>query len=206
MKRTKEEAKITKDNLMNKALRIFIKKGYSQTSQEDIVNALNLTRGAFYGHFKSKEDLLKQLMTQELKFISALITDSFIDHSDEEVRLQKLLSNVIDNFYNNKRFRDVIELSWFRLEVDLCSYVLKDKTDFNEFFIEETHKVLLQAQKSGKLKKSIKPLETSIHIACMVTGIYRLYFVAPAYLRNKETAHRICSDYIAQLFNQKGLH
>lgn len=45
--------------ILDAAQRLFIEKGYEHTTIQDIVNELgDLTKGAIYHHFKSKEDIL----------------------------------------------------------------------------------------------------------------------------------------------------
>lgn len=54
----KEQATInTVNNLINISRQKFSTKGYLQTSLEEIVEEMNMTRGAFYHHFKNKEKL-----------------------------------------------------------------------------------------------------------------------------------------------------
>src|SRR3979409_1153473 len=44
------------------AARLFRLRGYAGTNIDDIMLAAGLTRGAFYAHFKSKEDLFAQVI------------------------------------------------------------------------------------------------------------------------------------------------
>jgi AcrR family transcriptional regulator len=48
----------TRQDLLDAAWPIFAEKGFAAASVEDICRAAGLTRGAFYWHFTSKEDLL----------------------------------------------------------------------------------------------------------------------------------------------------
>jgi len=51
--------------ILDASLQLFLEKGYEQTTVLDIVNNLGgLTRGAFYHHFKSKEEVLEALSEQ----------------------------------------------------------------------------------------------------------------------------------------------
>jgi len=53
----------TVQKILDVSLKLFLEKGYEQTTILDIVDNLGgLTRGAFYHHFKSKDDLLRTLM------------------------------------------------------------------------------------------------------------------------------------------------
>src|SRR5438105_837400 len=99
MRRTKQDALQTREDMLSTALELFIKHGYSKTSQEDIVQEIGLTRGAFQGHFKNKDALFAELMKQEFHFISNLVTDAFISHSDTREVIRFLMEKVIYNFY-----------------------------------------------------------------------------------------------------------
>lgn len=49
----------TVDKILDTSLKLFLEKGYEQTTILDIVDNLGgLTRGAFYHHFKTKDDVL----------------------------------------------------------------------------------------------------------------------------------------------------
>ena len=53
----------TIQKILDVSLKLFLEKGYEQTTILDIVDNLGgLTRGAFYHHFKSKEDVLNILL------------------------------------------------------------------------------------------------------------------------------------------------
>lgn len=55
----------TEQKILNAALQLFIEKGYEQTTILDIVGEMGgLTRGAFYHHFKTKEDVFFALTNQ----------------------------------------------------------------------------------------------------------------------------------------------
>ena len=46
--------------ILDVSLKLFLEKGYENTTIQDIIDALgNLSKGAIYHHFKSKEDILE---------------------------------------------------------------------------------------------------------------------------------------------------
>jgi AcrR family transcriptional regulator len=56
---TRAESKArTRQRLLDEADRLFRERGYAATSLEQIAEAADVTKGAIYGHFSSKEDLL----------------------------------------------------------------------------------------------------------------------------------------------------
>ena len=52
----------TRTEIFDHAARLFRLRGYSGTNIDDIMLAAGLTRGAFYAHFKSKDDLFAEVM------------------------------------------------------------------------------------------------------------------------------------------------
>lgn len=56
---------VTVERVLEAARRLFMEKGYENTTIQDIVNELGgLTKGAIYHHFKSKEDIMSALGDQ----------------------------------------------------------------------------------------------------------------------------------------------
>ena len=53
-----ESKERTRQRLLAQAQRLFRERGYAATSLEQIAEAAEVTKGAIYGHFASKEDLL----------------------------------------------------------------------------------------------------------------------------------------------------
>jgi AcrR family transcriptional regulator len=60
--------------LLRSALRLFSAQGYAQTSIQEIAEAVGLTKGALYHHFRTKEEILRRLH------------DDMIDHGIAESR------------------------------------------------------------------------------------------------------------------------
>ncbi|MCP2040957.1 TetR/AcrR family acrAB operon transcriptional repressor [Neisseria sp. HSC-16F19] len=64
MRKTKAEARQTREALLAAALDVFYRRGVSHASLQEISAAAGLTRGALYWHFKNKEDLFDALFQQ----------------------------------------------------------------------------------------------------------------------------------------------
>lgn len=113
--------------ILNAALKLFLEKGYEQTTILDIVNEMGgLTRGAFYHHFKSKEEVLDALSTRlyyhddpfgklkkrkdlnGLEKLKQLVKESLVTTERREISIQFLellksptfLKNLIDDNRN----------------------------------------------------------------------------------------------------------
>jgi TetR/AcrR family acrAB operon transcriptional repressor len=63
-RRNKVEAEETRQKILTAALDLFVAKSYERTTFEDVARRIRLSRGAVYWHFKSKPDLLTELIVQ----------------------------------------------------------------------------------------------------------------------------------------------
>lgn len=79
--------------LIDCAQQLFLSKGYEQTSINDVILATGLSKGAFYHHFKSKDDLLEAVTArfaeQSLKFVEGMQADPDVNALE---RLNRLLA------------------------------------------------------------------------------------------------------------------
>lgn len=50
----------SRERILQSAVRLFTRKGFDNTSIDEVMTDAELTRGAFYAHFKSKQDLYGQ--------------------------------------------------------------------------------------------------------------------------------------------------
>lgn len=61
MRRTKAEAKETRQQILLAAEKVFYEKGVAHASMEDVARAAGVTRGAIYWHFANRADLVLEL-------------------------------------------------------------------------------------------------------------------------------------------------
>jgi TetR/AcrR family transcriptional regulator, acrAB operon repressor len=62
MRRTKEDAELTRQALLKAAIKVFSKQGFAATRLEDIAEAAKVTRGAVYHHFGGKAELFIEII------------------------------------------------------------------------------------------------------------------------------------------------
>ena len=74
-KRTKAEAEATREALLDAAEVIFLERGVSRTSLEQIARQAGMTRGAVYWHFKNKSDLFHAMLDRVKMPLRQLLDD-----------------------------------------------------------------------------------------------------------------------------------
>lgn len=82
MSKTVPDIDNRRKDLLDCAEKFFFEKGYEQTSVNDIVNSIDVSKGTFYYYFTSKEEILDEI----LKRIVISIKDELLDVLDESGR------------------------------------------------------------------------------------------------------------------------
>lgn len=59
-----------REDILNSALKLFLEKGFSATSVEDITRLAGISKGSFYTYFQSKESLLNEVIRLFLEEVS----------------------------------------------------------------------------------------------------------------------------------------
>jgi AcrR family transcriptional regulator len=64
--RTIKEPEIRKGEILDAAEKLFAAKGYEAATVNDILTEVNIAKGTFYYHFKSKEDVLDGIVKRQI--------------------------------------------------------------------------------------------------------------------------------------------
>ena len=72
-KSNKERSESMRQSLMDAARKLFVERGYAETTTPDIVASAGVTRGALYHHFEDKKALLRAVIEREAAEVSASI-------------------------------------------------------------------------------------------------------------------------------------
>lgn len=65
----------TQERIVDASVKLFIEKGYEQTTIQDILDALNLSKGGLYHHFKSKEEILEAVKQKRAQYAADMLYD-----------------------------------------------------------------------------------------------------------------------------------
>ena len=76
-----KKAQVTRLNILQKAFELIYERGYQATSVDDIIATTQVTKGAFYYHFKNKDEMGMAIINELMK--PALI-NSFINPLQQE--------------------------------------------------------------------------------------------------------------------------
>lgn len=118
MRRTKEEAAITRATVLKAALSVFSAKGYSAATLDDIAKAAKVTRGAVYWHFKGKADLYNTLI-EEVSARGAAVVQAAVAQGGTLLEiLRRVFVSQCALIEDDRDSRAVMELALFKTGLD----------------------------------------------------------------------------------------
>ncbi|MBR6079820.1 MAG: helix-turn-helix transcriptional regulator [Treponema sp.] len=170
-----EKSNGTLQKILSVAEMEFLDKGFRGASLREIVKSAGVTTGAFYGYFKSKEELFDALVKEHAEYILG-IYDSILGEF-EKMPLEQQISSMDD--YSSLGFQRMFEYVWehkmpFRL-------ILKsaDGTKYENFIqtlsqkdIDSTDDFYNLLESQGKFVERIDPLIEQI----VITGTFSSFF------------------------------
>lgn len=97
--KTKEDKK---ELILKAAINIFSKKGFHNTTMDDIASEASLAKGTLYWHFKTKEELYFSLGLEQKMLIDKIFTSAFMSDIPPLEKIQKILESIITYFIESK--------------------------------------------------------------------------------------------------------
>lgn len=148
----------TKEFIIDEAFKLFLNHSYEAVSISDISNAIGLTKGALYHHFKNKEELFKSVVDNYL-FIPEVIADIETISLNEYIQLTITLSEKVIKklFISSSVFTPIDYMSLFTDAFRHYPGYAESKGIFINNEIEKTKRVLENAIKSGEIRGDINP-------------------------------------------------
>jgi len=117
------------ERIVHESLRLFSLKGFLSTSVSDIMEVANTSKGGFYNHFSSKEDLFFQVLQEARRIWRERVLFGLDEIESPTAKVQKLLSNYRDRYLkDSENFPGGCIFVTFSVELDdqlphLCEQV-----------------------------------------------------------------------------------
>lgn len=146
-----------KERIIHESLKLFSLKGFLSTSVNDILEAANTSKGGFYNHFASKEDLFFEVL-DEARRIWRERNLSGLDEIESPVgKIKKLLENFRDRYLKDSEdFPGGCIFLTFSVELDdQCPHLSKE---VNRGFVglkAMLNRLLDEGKESGELSDSV---------------------------------------------------
>ena len=83
----------TRQRILEVAARLFMERGYAGTSVRDIAAELGIANPSLYYHFKSKGDLLAELLSEPLERVEAAVREA--EKLSGDARIRRIIGGLL---------------------------------------------------------------------------------------------------------------
>jgi TetR/AcrR family transcriptional regulator, acrAB operon repressor len=181
VRRTKEDAQKTRDDILGAAEVCFHRKGISRTSLSEIATAAGVTRGAIYWHFQDKSALVGALLERvsiPLQPLSEATRNP--DEPDPLGRLRELLIRVFQSTVTDPQVRRVGEILFHKCEyTEDLGNLRQWMKDFRREHDQHAELALSNAVAKGQLPEGLDVLVASRCVNAFVTGMLDQFLLMP---------------------------
>jgi TetR/AcrR family acrAB operon transcriptional repressor len=182
VRKTKENAELTRQRLIEAAREVFLMRGVSRTTMEHIAAQAGVTRGAIYWHFSNKIDLFQAMREQVfLPLIDRMDDTLLIEGSEDPLTcIENFLCGTIQVLIDSIETRQVYEIMMIKCEyVDEFATILQQVLSNCSSIEEKLQLVYERARAQEQLHAS--------HDATQLAMDTHLFFIGLLHMWVKDT-------------------
>lgn len=173
MRRTKEDAQQTRENLLDAAEQLFAARGVSRTSLQDIAKAAGVTRGAVYWHFADKSELFNAMMSRTTLPMEDSLKSIDTEHVTEPLtELKASMMEVMRRIVHDPRTQRVFDIATMKVEyIDELSGIRQRHMDVHRSYRDHVEATLRRAQALGQIAAGHDAHLLAVSHMAMVNGL-----------------------------------
>lgn len=173
VRRTKEDALATRHRLLDAAEILFLAKGVSHTSLQDIAREAQATRGAVYWHFKDKADLFNAMMDRVTLPLEASL--EFLAQDERAIPLAHISSAIrqaLMRIVTDPQTRRVFELATLKVKyVDELHAIRLRHLRVRASFLERLESSLITAASRQASKPRLPASTAAKGLHALIDGL-----------------------------------
>jgi len=200
MKRTKEEAAVTRTTVLKAALSVFSAKGYAAATLDDVAAAAKVTRGAIYWHFKGKADLYNTLIEEVSARGNTVVQNAVADGGTLLDILRRIFIDQCVLMEDDRNARAVMELVLFKTGINPeLNMGRRKQIDEGNALIAGIAGAMQMGIAQGMLREDIDPTDMARAFLAFENGAIQMWLASPKSFSLKASAGSFADILIAGL-------
>lgn len=201
VRKTKEEAELTRSGILDAAEHVFHAQGVAGTSLQHIAEAAGVTRGAVYWHFKDKADLFNAMMERVcLPFEEA---SGAVDRAPPEQALQRLrehLAWLLERTQGDEQVRRVFSIATQMVEYNgELAQVRERRLQWQADHVAMLERALAAGRKAGQVQSGIPLKQVALGLHALFDGVLQNWLLKPGSFDLRRVGSRALDIYLAGL-------
>jgi len=153
-------------NIIDKAMKLFLTKGFESTSISDICLAAKLTKPSLYHYFESKNHLLFSVHMYSISIFLRPYMEYVMSIKEPDMRLRTMIREYTKLICSHPELRFILHGS-LRVK-DKYSAIVKEEWRKHLVLLKET---IAELQSNARINKNLHPSRTALLLLGMITWI-----------------------------------
>ncbi|SFR64938.1 transcriptional regulator, TetR family [Marinobacter daqiaonensis] len=180
MRRTKEDAEKTRQTVLEAALTLFSRDGYSLTTLSRIAQEAGCSRGPIYWHFESKDDLYEAVLAYSQEPLEALVGECRGMKSQPLEAMDHFIDRWLTLLATNRKYRQSFEILLNKTELtDAMSRTLQRERQLTRSIIALFEELITGAITEEMLATAEDPAKLGLLSYTYLMGITQSWLFSP---------------------------
>lgn len=203
-RRTKLEAKITRERLLDAAESLFCERGVTRTSLSEVATAAGMTRGAVYWHFKDKADLFRAMCERATLPLEAMFERlGEAAPADPLGTLRALSIGALQSLAGDPRAQKVFEIVFHKSElVDELADLATAHRRERGVCLAQIEDIMRASAAAGQLPADLDPMLATQGLHALMVGIMHEWVLDPSAYDLRSAAPALIDTYLAGLHHR----
>jgi AcrR family transcriptional regulator len=197
MRRTKEDAELTRQSLLEAAIKVFSKQGYAATRLEDIAEAAKVTRGAVYHHFGGKAELFTEIVDNASQTSDRAIQRAIQEGGTFIEVMKRILVYTVRLLEEDLQYRASTALLLFNSwESSELSSMREKQIKEGIATLEQVTGFFRMAQSQGAIRADLDPEVAARAFLAYQNGLTFLWLVSPGLIDTEKHSEGLADAFV----------
>ena len=199
-RRKKEPKSVHRENIAAAASALFMEKGITATSMNDIAKAAGYSKATLYVYFENKEELIGFLVLDSMKKLCSSITSALEQQEETKSRYDMICRELV-LYQEEFPFYFKMVLDKININFESQNYLPEEKETYQagEEINEKLKAFFLNGIKRGDLREDIKIMPAIFQFWGMLSGLIQLAANKEEYI--EKTMHLSKAQFLGNGFD-----
>lgn len=184
-RRKKEPRSVHRENIASAASVLFMEKGITATSMDDIAKAAGYSKATLYVYFKNKEEIVGILVLASMKKLYGYIVSALEQQESTKARYDSICNGLVQ-YQEEFPFYFKMVLDTINIDFQAQDYLPEEKETYQvgEEINMKMKGFLISGMEKGDLRNDLEIMPTIFNFWGMLSGIIQLAANKEEYIEN----------------------